>query len=150
MKRYSFPLAGVARVRRIERDRAAFAAAEAARAAARAELELEAERTRYSQSMVPSGVRTVDEHLAARFTQELAAERVQVAGQRAASAALALTASRAALAGAVANVRALEELEARQRADHALEQRREEAKIVDDLVNTSAAHRAEPPSDDRS
>jgi flagellar protein FliJ len=140
VKRYTFRLASVLRVRRIEEDRAAgeLAAAQqrerdaaAAVAARRAELDaLAAERT---------GAESVSAFHARRFLLENA-----VHGVKAAEAAQAMVADEAeqrrlTWVEAAARVSAIERLDDRKREDHRLENDRIEAQEVDDLVTGRAA-----------
>lgn len=135
MKRYQFSLGAVLRVRKIEEDRAvaAFADAERARLAAEAEVE---RRALAHQGAAPSlGTSTVEQFLAARDRHERTARAALAANDQLAEARSAVVARRAALAAAASARGALEQLDERRRAEHALEALREETVEADDLVN---------------
>ena len=134
MKRYRFRLDPVLRVRRTEED-VARAAVLAAQTVVAAELEQLARReAAYAQVHNASGPRSAAEFLYEHaHAKALAAalldqrEQVEQAEQRAEGARTTWTA-------AAARVGALERLDERQRAEHAVRSLREEELTVDDLV----------------
>lgn len=141
MRRYRFPLASVLRIRKVEEDQAigALVAAERRRIAAE-----EAAQRREDARLAArpaDGIVSLDQFLAARDRQERAASALVAAQAELAAARKATVASRAALAAAAAARNALEQLDERRRAEHALEMQREETIEVDDLV--TGRHRRE-------
>ena len=143
MKKYHFPLATVRRVRKVEEDRASMALAEAERIRVAAE-DLAAHREAKHRTVRPiDGVATAAAFLAARERQERSASMVREAKQEVDQARMAIIARRAALASAVAARTAVDNLDERRRAEHALELQREETIEIDDLV-TGRRRRSEP------
>ena len=136
MKKYSFPLAKVLRVRRIEEEQAAarLAAARAAVAAANAKESgaAHALATRCARH----GAQPAASFLAWVETTTLAGEALSEArGEVRRSEAEAET-RRGEWSSAAARVSALEHLDDRGREAHTVERRRDEAKTVDDIVTT--------------
>lgn len=141
MKRYRFPLATVLRVRKVEEDQAVGALAAAERRRRAAEEAARAREEALQAARPADGVVTLEQFLAARERQERSATALVAAHAELAQARDATVASRAAVAAAVAARNALEELDERGRAEHALEAQREETVEVDDLV--TGRHRRE-------
>jgi flagellar export protein FliJ len=136
VKRYRFPLGAVLRVRKIEEDQAVLALAEAERRRVAAE-ELAALRAEAHRSAgTTQGALAAHEFLAARERRERSAAAVLESQEEVAQARMATIARRAALAAAAAAVGALEHLDEKARAEHALETQREVDLEVDDLVTS--------------
>jgi flagellar FliJ protein len=136
MKRYRFGLASVLRVRHVEEDRAVLALAEAERARQVAERRAAALESQHRAVPPPDGAVEATQFLATREQQERSAVAVRGARAEVAEASTAVVARRAALAAAASARAALEHLDERRRAEHALELQREEAAEVDDLVTS--------------
>jgi len=134
VKRYKFSLGSVLRVRKVEEDQAivAFAAAERARAAA-AEDVVRRE-SAHRAALGTDSHATATAFMAQRERLERSALAVRESNDSLKAAEAATIARRAAVAAASAAVNALEHLDERRRAEHALELQREETIEIDDLV----------------
>ena len=139
MKRYTFRLDTVLRVRRVEEDRAVAALADARRQLDAAERALEDTLDRYGAMPAPSGTVALHELLQARARQELVAASVVHAGTQRLRAESIVDLQRAEWSAAAQRVAALERLDERRRAEHALEAQRQETIEVDDMVVARAA-----------
>ena len=136
MKKYSFSLSKVLRVRRIEEERAAAQLA-AARMIANAAAVREADgRRALSSRCARHGLQPAASFLAWTETTMLAGEALSEARAEARRAEDDLEARRGEWSSAAARVSALEHLDERGRAAHAVERRRDETKTVDDIVTT--------------
>jgi flagellar export protein FliJ len=143
MKRYRFPLASVLRVRKIEEDQAISALALAERRRLAAE-EFAARLAQEHRDSAPdAGPTGAQQFLAARERRERSAAAVLASQEELAQARMATICRRAALNAAAAAVGALEHLDEKGRAEHALELQREETIEVDDLV-TGRHRRGQP------
>jgi flagellar FliJ protein len=144
MRKYSFSLAKVLRVRKIEEEQAAarLAAARlvANAAATRAAESRHALAARYARH----GLQSSAAFLAWAETTMLAGEALSTAQADAAQADEEVGARRGEWSSAAARVSALEHLDERGRAAHAVEYRRDEAKTADDIVNTRGHHQPPP------
>lgn len=136
MKKYTFSLAKVLRVRRIEEDQAAgrLAAARSAAAAAAAK-EVGATHALASRC-ARGGLQSAASFLAWAETRTLAGEALTDARTLAATAAEEVEARRTDWSSAAGRVSALEHLDERGRDAHAVERKREETKTADDIVMT--------------
>ena len=134
MKRYAFRLESVLRVRRVEEDRAVAALAAARRQLEAAERTLQSTLDRYSVVPSASGALPLADLLRSRAHQELVAASVVHAGTERLRAEAVVETQRAAWSAAAQRVAALERLDERRRAEHALEAQRQETIEVDDMV----------------
>ena len=141
MKRYSFALAKVLRVRRVEEELAAVALAAARHAEAEAEARLAARRAAYDAMGTGPRIAPVDAFQAQRARAALAAQAVAGAASARAEAGARSDARRRGWAAAATRVSALERLDERRLADHGRALRRAEAAAVDDIVNRAPAGR---------
>ncbi len=141
MKRYRFRLDTVLRVRRVEEDRAIAALADARRRLEAAEQTLERTLDRYSVVPQPVGALPLAELLRARAHQELVAASVVHAGAERLRAEATVDLQREEWSAAAQRVAALERLDERRRAEHALEAQRQETIEVDDMVVARAGRR---------
>ncbi len=136
MKKYSFSLAKVLRVRRIEEEQAA-ARLGAARVSANAATAREAERRQALASRCARhGLQPAASFLAWAETTTLAGEALSGAKAERCRADADVEARRTEWSSAAARVSALEHLDERGRTAHVVERRREETKTADDVVNT--------------
>lgn len=144
MKKFSFRLARVARVRQIQRDQAQaeFMRARAAQQAVEARIaDLRAQAAADANGMTVGAVRSPADIRAAAFRASLrarAAEMAMVDLARAGEEALARAED---LTAASRKVDALGKLRERHHEDWALDVRREEALVLDDIATTRAARR---------
>ena len=134
MKRYSFRLQPVLRVRRIEEERAVAALADATRGLASAEAMLQRRLDRYAEVPVASGPMPVEQLLRLRARQEGNAAAVVHAGTERLRAEAVVELRRQDWSQAAMKVGALERLDERRREEHAIEAQREELVEVDDMV----------------
>jgi flagellar export protein FliJ len=135
MKRYSFPLSKVLRVRRIEEEQAAARLA-SARVFANAAADREAERRQALASRCARhGLQPAASFLAWAETTMLAGEALSDAKAERRRAEDDVEARRSEWSSAAARVSALEHLDERGRAAHTVERRREETRTADDIVN---------------
>lgn len=134
MKRYRFRLQSVLRVREIQENVAAANLALANRDLAAAEAALTARRSAYAALDFQRGVQSSSAFLAAREHDGLKAQTVLEAGQQVTASEEAADGRRAEWTDAAAKVTALENLDGRQREDHALDALRADATVIDDIV----------------
>jgi len=133
MRRYTFRLESVLRVRRLEQDRARGVVL-AATAVVNAQLDLlAAADARYADSTTHHTAPTAD-FLKVQSHRSALASTVLVRRQDVAAAHDQVAVARVALSQAAARVGALERLDERQRAEHQVLAMREQELIVDDLV----------------
>jgi flagellar FliJ protein len=136
MKRYSFPLAKVLRVRRVEEEQAAARLA-AARAFADAAAVREADRRQaLAARCARHGLQSAASFLAWSETTMLAGEALSDARAERRRADDDVEARRGEWSSAAARVSALEHLDERGLAAHVVERRRDETRTADDIVNT--------------
>jgi flagellar export protein FliJ len=136
MKKYSFSLAKVLRVRRIEEEQAVARLA-AARAAAAAAAAREAGAAHALASRCARhGLQPAASFLAWTETTMLAGEALSQARDEERRAEDEAEARRGEWSSAAARVSALEHLDERGRAAHVVERRRDETKTADDIVTT--------------
>ena len=136
MKKYSFSLAKVLRVRKIEEDQAAGQLA-ASRAAASAATAKEVGATHALASRCArGGMQSAVSFLAWTETMMLAGEALSGARAVARAADEEVDARRGEWSSAAIRVSALEHLDERGRAAHTVERRRDETKTTDDIVTT--------------
>ncbi|HKN38616.1 MAG TPA: flagellar export protein FliJ [Acidimicrobiia bacterium] len=136
MKKYSFPLAKVLRVRRIEENQAAARLA-AARIIANAAAVREAEsRLALATRCARHGLQPAASFLAWAETTMLAGEALSQAKAEVRCTEADVEARRSEWSSAAARVSALEHLDERGRATHDVERRRDETKTADDIVTT--------------
>ena len=141
MKKYTFSLAKVLRVRRIEEEQAAGRLA-AARASAAAAAAKEAGATHALASRCArGGLQPAASFLAWVETRTLAGEALTDARNDVRTADQEVEARRVDWSSAAARVSALEHLDERGREAHAVERRREETKTSDDIVTVRAGSR---------
>lgn len=134
MKRYTFRLDQVLRVRRIEEDRARAALLRARAAEVAAAAEVQARLTSYHGRPVAPAVQPARSFLAERTLVAHAAASVHAAADARRAAEAVVDDERTAWAGTHRRVTALERLDERRRDEHAIEVRRDEDAVVDDLV----------------
>jgi flagellar export protein FliJ len=134
VKRYTFRLDAVLRVRQVEEERARGDLALANRALADAEARLERRIEHYGETPQPSQPLPASAFLAVRDRQEWAARSVVVAGTARIVADGEVTSRRHDWSAAVTRLAALERLDERRREEHRLEAQRQEALEVDDIV----------------
>ena len=136
MKKYSFPLTKVLRVRRIEENQAAARLA-AARIIANAAAVREAEsRLALATRCARHGLQPAASFLAWAETMMLAGEALSQAKAEVRCTEADVEARRSEWSSAAARVSALEHLDERGRATHDVERRRDETKTADDIVTT--------------
>lgn len=134
MKKFRFRLEQVMRVRRVQEDHARGELLLANRAAQVAAQRIEARTAEYNTRALPNGHSTYENFERTLFLLDTAAGAIQVAKQDHREALVVVDERRADWAKARQKVAALERLEQRRRAEHAIEMRREEDRLVDDLV----------------
>jgi flagellar export protein FliJ len=134
LKKFRFRLDSVLRVRRIQEEQAKARLLTANALAREAERVVDARLVHYYELQRPAGVQV--EPLFARTWGHLdtAADAVDVAREQRIAALAAVAERRAEWTDASMRVAALERLEARQRAEHAVEVQRDEDRLTDDLV----------------
>jgi flagellar FliJ protein len=149
VKKYTFSLAKVLRVRRIEEEQAAarLAAARSSAAVAAAK-EVGAARALASRC-ARGGLQPSASFLAWAETTMLAGEALTEARTEARTAEEEAEERRAEWSSAAARVSTLEHLDERGREAHALERRREEAKTADDIVTVRSGSRRPGQGDTR-
>jgi len=136
VKKYSFPLTKVLRVRRIEENQAAARLA-AARIIANAAAVREAEsRHALATRCARHGLQPAASFLAWAETTMLAGEALSQAKAEVRCTEADVEARRSEWSSAAARVSALEHLDERGRATHDVERRRDETKTADDIVTT--------------
>ncbi len=134
MKRFRFRLEQVLRVRRIQEDRARAALLTANRDAHEAAMRVEASIAEYRTRSFPDGVQPYVEFERALFLLDTAASAVELSRRAHRDALVVVDVRRTEWMDARRRVHALERLEERRRAEHELENRRAEDRLVDDLV----------------
>ena len=134
MKKFRFRLEQVLRVRRVQEDQARGELLLANRAAQVAAQRVEERVAEYEGRSMPSGTTTYADFERAVFMLDAAAGAIQVAKVAYAETLVVVDERRAAWAAARQKVAALERLEERRAAEHAIEVRRAEDRLVDDLV----------------
>lgn len=142
VKRYSFRLEPVLRVRRIEEERAVLELAAAHRGLAEAEATLERRLDRYGEVPVPVGPVPVDQLLRMRARLDGVAASVVSAGTNRLRAEAVVDLRRQSWSDAATRVAALERLDERRRDEHAKEAQRQELVEVDDMVVARAGRAA--------
>jgi flagellar protein FliJ len=134
LKRFRFRLEQVLRVRRLQEDIARGALMTAHHAAREAADVVNARIEDYAAASRPSGAQTYDEFNLIQFRLDNAAGAIAVARGAYNQAVEIVDVRRAEWTAARQRVAALERLEARRRDEHAVEVRRAEDRLVDDLV----------------
>ena len=134
MKRYEFRLQSVLRARRTQEDQARQSLALANRRLRDAQVLLAQEQTRYQSVNVSSGVADVSVARSEQSWQHLAAASVAHVARCCEDLAVAAADHQAAWREAAGRVAALERLDDRRRAEHALVTARADSVEVDDLV----------------
>jgi flagellar export protein FliJ len=134
LKRFSFRLDSVLRVRRIQEEQAKARLLTANAAAREAERVVDARVERYYAMQRPEGVQVEPQFARTWFHLDNAADAVDVARDQRITALAAVTERRAEWTEASMRVAALERLEERQRAEHAIEVQRDTDRLTDDLV----------------
>jgi flagellar export protein FliJ len=141
MKRYRFRLETALRVRKVEEGFAVAALADSQRALAEADASLDRRLDRYRDTPTPQGPMSVDELLRMRARVDGVAASVVFAGAARLGAEATVDLRRTEWSDAAARVSALERLDERRRAEHALEAQRQELIEVDDMVVARAGRR---------
>ena len=136
MKKYTFSLSKVLRVRRIEEEQAAAKLATARIEAATAATKEVGAVHALASRCARGGLQSAASFLAWTETTMLAGEALTSAREEVLAADEEVEARRGDWSSAAARVAALENLDERGREAHTLEQRREETKIADDIVTT--------------
>jgi len=134
VKRFRFRLEQVLRVRRIQEDRARAELLAANRAAHDAAVRVEACISEYRTRSFPEGVQPYADYERALFFLDTAASAVELARRAHRDALAVVDERRNEWMDAHRRVHALERLEERRRAEHEIENRRAEDRLVDDLV----------------
>ncbi len=134
MKRFRFRLEHVLRVRRVQEDIARGALMAAQHAAREAADRLNARIEEYGAASRPNGAQTYDAFNRMQFRLDNAAAAITVARAEYHQSLDVVEARRADWTAARQRVAALERLETRRRDEHAIEVRRAEDRLVDDLV----------------
>ena len=134
MKRFRFRLEHVLRVRNVQEDMARAELLGANRAAHDAAARVEARLADYTTRTIPRGAHSYEAFERALFLADTAAGAVKVARNDYLDALDVVHARRADWHDARRRVSALERLEDRRRAEHELEMRRAEDRLVDDMV----------------
>ena len=135
MKKYSFSLSKVLRVRKIEEEQAAARLAAAQLVASAAATRAAESRHALAARCARQGLQSSAAFLARVETAMLAGEAFSDAKAEAARAEEELGERRGEWSSAAARVSALEHLDERGRAAHTVERRRDETKTADDIVN---------------
>jgi flagellar export protein FliJ len=134
VKQFRFRLAQVMRVRRIQEDREKAALMVANRAAHLAAVRVEENLTEYAARPRPVGPQSMADFERTLFMLDAAAGAVTMARFAHRDAIMVVDEQRAIWTAAHRKVSALERLEERRRAEHEIEMRRAEDRLVDDLV----------------
>jgi flagellar export protein FliJ len=136
MKRYSFRLETVLKIRRIEEEQAKAALTQANHAITTAETEFKTRVDNYGLIGTPAGPRNLHDFMTQRHHHAAAAAAI-VAGASAVHTAKAdAETARGTWNQAASRVTALENLDERSRAEHALEAAKEADMEIDDLVTS--------------
>jgi len=141
MKKYTFSLSKVLRVRRIQEDQAAAKLAAARNAAAGAAAKEVGAAHALASRCARGGLQSAASFLAWTETMMLAGEALSDAKAEVQAAEEEVEVRRDDWSSAATRVSALEHLDERGREAHGLEQRREETKIVDDIVTVRGGSR---------
>jgi flagellar protein FliJ len=152
MKKFTFRLGSVLRVRRIQEEQAKARLLTANAAAREAERTVDARLARYYDMQRPVGVQVEPQFARTWFNLDTAADAVDVAREQRIAALAVVAERRAEWTDASMRVAALERLEDRQRAEHAVEVQRDNDRLTDDLVvsryarnhGQQAARKAQP------
>jgi flagellar export protein FliJ len=134
MKRFRFRLDQVLHVRRVQEDRARFHLLSANRDAHLASAVVDERLAAYAERRMPTGTQSFEDFERAVFRLDAAAGAIGVARARHREALAVVEERRTEWTGARRRVAALERLEERRRAEHAIEVQRAEDQLVDDLV----------------
>jgi flagellar biosynthesis chaperone FliJ len=134
VKKYTFRLETVLKVRRIEEDRAKGALAFANADARRAADEVAVREAAYAALPEGPTAFTTSAFLADRWRRSTSADAVLYGLQREREALTVVAERRTDWSAAAGKVSALERLDSRRREEHALDTAREEAIVVDELV----------------
>jgi flagellar export protein FliJ len=134
VKRFRFRLDQVLRVRRIQEERAQAALLLANRGARDAAARVEAALAEYETRSFPEGVQPYEEFERALFLLDTAASTVELSRRAHRDALLVVDERRREWMDARRRVQALERLEDRRRAEHELDNRRAEDRLVDDMI----------------
>lgn len=134
MKRFRFRLDQVLHVRRVQEDQARFALLAANRDAQLAAQRVDQRLADHAGRRMPSGPQTYADFERAVFLLDSSAGAVTVARASHREALTVVDTRREHWTAARMRVAALERLEARRRAEHAVEMQRAEDQLVDDLV----------------
>jgi flagellar export protein FliJ len=134
MKRFRFRLDQVLHVRRVQEDRARFALLSANREAQLAEASVAARVAAYADRSMPTGPQSFVDFERAVFMLESGAAAIGVARVAHREALAVVDTKRVEWTATRRRVAALERLEERRRAEHAIEVQRAEDQLVDDLV----------------
>jgi flagellar FliJ protein len=134
MKKFRFRLEQVLRIRRLQEDQAKAELLGANRLAHEAATRVEERLQEYRGRAFPDGPQPYETFERALFMLDAAASAVDVARARHVAACDIVAERRDEWAAARMRVGALERLEERRREEHALEARRDEDRLVDDLV----------------
>jgi flagellar export protein FliJ len=134
MKRFRFRLDQVLHVRRVQEDQARFSLLSANRDAQLAAARVDERLADYADRRMPTGPQPYAAFERAVFLLDSAAGAVGVARATQREALAVVDVRRAEWTDARRHVAALERLEARRRAEHAVEVQRAEDQLVDDLV----------------
>jgi flagellar protein FliJ len=144
LKRFRFRLDQVMRVRRLQEDMARAELLGANRAAHDAAVRVHERLDEYSSREFPDGTQSYENFERALFMLDSAAGAVDVARIDHREALVVVDERRADWAAARRRVAALERLEVRRRDEHALEMRRAEDRLVDDIVVARHVRQARP------
>jgi flagellar FliJ protein len=142
VKRYSFRLDPVLRVRRIEEDQKILELANAQRGLVEAEATLQRRLDRYGEVPVATGPVPAEVLLRLRSRQDSVAAAVVHAGANRLRAEATVDLRRQEWSEAAMKVAALERLDERRRAEHAQEAQRQELVTVDDMVVARAGRKS--------
>lgn len=134
MRRFNFRLAQVLHVRRVQEDQARYALMAANGVAALAAQRVEERLDDYASRSLPTGPQSYADFERSVFLLDSAAGAVGVARVAYADALDVVATKRDAWTESRQRVAALERLEERRRAEHAIEVQRAEDRLVDDLV----------------
>ena len=141
MKKYSFSLSKVLRVRKIEEEQAAARLAAAQLVASAAAARAAESRHALAARCARQGLQSSASFLGWAEVATLAGEAFSTAKVEAAQADEEVEARRGEWSSAAARVSALEHLDERGQEAHTLERRREETKVADDLVTVRSGSR---------
>jgi flagellar protein FliJ len=146
MKKFRFRLQSVLRVRRIQEDQARARLLSANAQAHHAGAVVDARVARYYDLDRPTGLQVEPDFAQTWSTLDFAAGAIDVARESHIEALAHVAARRSEWSEARMRVAALERLEARQRAEHAIEMQRDEDRVTDDLVVSRYARSEKHPA----